>query len=62
MLITAAFAIISVSLFAREKAGKKDTHKHTILYTRGMHDSIPTKRTGICLVCVMKLECSKECK
>lgn len=56
MLMMAALTILSVSVFAQEKAGKKDTLKHTTLYTCTMHDSVAAKKPGNCPVCGMKLE------
>jgi transcription initiation factor IIE alpha subunit len=60
MLMMAAFTIMSVTVFAQEKAGKKDTLKHTKFYTCAMHDSIAMKKPGNCPVCGMKLERSKK--
>ncbi len=48
MLMMAALTIMSVSVFAQEKAGKRDTLKHTKLYTCSMHDSIAMKKPGNC--------------
>lgn len=56
----AALTIISVTVFAQEKAGKKDTLKHVIFYTCAMHDSIAMKKPGNCPICGMKLERSKK--
>ena len=56
----AALTIMSVSVFAQEKAGKRDTLKHTKLYTCSMHDSIAMKKPGNCPVCGMKLERSPK--
>ena len=56
----AALTIMSVSVFAQEKAGKRDTLKHTKLYTCLMHDSIAMKKPGNCPVCGMKLERSPK--
>ncbi|HMT97381.1 MAG TPA: heavy metal-binding domain-containing protein [Ferruginibacter sp.] len=60
MLMMAALTIMSVSVFAQEKAGKRDTLKHTKLYTCSMHDSIAMKKPGNCPVCGMKLERSPK--
>ena len=60
MLMMAALTILSVTVFAQEKAGKKDTLKHTKLYTCAKHDSIAMKKPGNCPVCGMKLERSKK--
>lgn len=56
----AALTILSVSVFAQGKAGKKDTAKHVTLYTCTMHDTIAIKKPGNCPVCGMKLERSKK--
>jgi transcription initiation factor IIE alpha subunit len=60
MLMMVALTILSVSVFAQEKAGKKDTQKHTKFYTCAMHDSVAMKKPGNCPVCGMKLERSKK--
>lgn len=60
MLMMAALTIVSVSLFAQEKAGKKDTQKHPTFYTCPMHDTVAAKKPGNCPVCGMKLERSKK--
>lgn len=60
MLMMAVLVILPVALFAQEKAGKKDTLKHTKFYTCAMHDSIALKKPGNCPVCGMKLERSKK--
>ena len=60
MLMMAALTILSVSVFAQGKAGKKDTLNHTKFYTCVMHDSIAMKKPGNCPVCGMKLERSKK--
>ncbi len=60
MLMMAALTILSVSVFAQEKAGKRDTLKHTKLYTCSVHDSIAMKKPGNCPVCGMKLERSQK--
>lgn len=60
MLMMAALTILSVSVFAQEKAGKKDTRKHATLYTCPMHDTVAMKKPGNCPICGMKLERSKK--
>lgn len=60
ILVVVALTILSVSLFAQEKAGKKDTLQHIKLYTCTMHDSVSMKKPGNCPVCGMKLERSKK--
>jgi transcription initiation factor IIE alpha subunit len=60
ILMMAVLTILSVSVFAQEKAGKKDTLQHTKLYTCTMHDSVAMKKPGNCPVCGMKLKRSKK--
>src|SRR5687768_1307499 len=60
MLMMAALTILCVSVFAQEKAGKKDTLKHAKFYTCAMHDSVAMKKPGNCPVCGMKLQRSKK--
>ena len=60
MLMMAALTILSVSLFAQEKAGKKNTGKGVTLYTCVTHDTVAMKKPGNCPVCGMKLERSKK--
>jgi transcription initiation factor IIE alpha subunit len=60
VLMMAALTILSVSVFAQEKAGKKDTLKHSKLYTCAIHDSIAIKKPGNCPVCGMKMERSTK--
>lgn len=56
----ATLTIMTVSLSAQEKAGKKDTLKHIQLYTCNIHDTVAAKKAGNCPVCGMKLERSKK--
>lgn len=60
MLVMAALTIMTVSVHAQEKAGKKDTLKHATLYSCPMHDTVAMKKPGNCPVCGMKLERSKK--
>jgi transcription initiation factor IIE alpha subunit len=60
LLLMAVFTIVSVNIFAQEKAGKKDKGPHPTLYTCPMHDSVAAKKPGNCPVCGMKLELSKK--
>ena len=60
MLMLAALTILFVSVSAQEKAGKKDTLKHTKLYTCQTHDTVAKKNPGNCPICGMKLERSKK--
>jgi len=60
MLMMAVLTIMTVSVFAQGKAGKKDTLKHVNLYSCPMHDTIAAKKPGNCPVCGMRLERSKK--
>ena len=60
MLMIAALTISSVSVFAQEKAGKKDTTKHTVLYTCSMHPDLKMDKAGKCPKCGMELSLSKK--
>ncbi|MCC6760689.1 MAG: hypothetical protein IT252_05710 [Chitinophagaceae bacterium] len=60
MLMMAALTILSLSVFAQEKAGKKDTNSHTTFYSCPMHDTVAMKKPGNCPVCGMKLEQSPK--
>ena len=60
MLMIAAITISSVSVFAQEKAGKKDTTQHTVLYTCPMHPDVKMDKAGKCPKCGMELSLSKK--
>jgi transcription initiation factor IIE alpha subunit len=60
MLLIAALTISSVSVFAQEKAGKKDTTQHTLLYTCSMHPDVKMDKAGKCPKCGMELSLSKK--
>lgn len=60
MLLIAALTISSVSVFAQEKAGKKDTTQHTVLYACPMHPEITSNQPGKCTKCGMDLSVSKK--
>ena len=60
MLLMAVFTISSVSVFAQEKAGKKDTTQHTVLYTCSMHPDVKVNAPGKCPKCGMDLSLSKK--
>jgi len=60
MLLIAALTISSVSVFAQEKAGKKDTTQNTVLYTCTMHPDIKMDKAGKCPKCGMELSLSKK--
>ena len=51
---------ISFATFAQEKAGKKDTAQHIILYACAMHPGVSTDKPGKCPLCNMDLTRSKK--
>src|SRR5678815_3592119 len=60
MLLIAALTISSVTVFAQEKAGKKDTTQNTVLYTCPMHPDVKMDKAGKCPKCGMELSLSKK--
>ena len=60
MLMIAAITISSVSVFAQEKAGKKDTTQHTVLYSCPMHPNVTSDKAGKCPQCGMDLFLSQK--
>lgn len=60
MLLVAALTIGSVTVFAQEKAGKKDTTQHVALYTCPMHPDVKMDKPGKCPQCGMDLSLSKK--
>jgi len=60
MMMIAALTISAVSVFAQEKAGKKDTTQHTVLYTCSMHPDVKMQKAGKCPTCGMELSLSKK--
>ncbi len=60
ILMMAVFSIMYVSVVAQGKAGKKDTTRHTILYTCPMHPEVGMKKAGHCPQCGMQLQVSKK--
>jgi len=60
MLLIAALTISSVTVFAQEKAGKKDTTQNTVLYTCSMHPDVKMDKAGKCPKCGMELSLSKK--
>lgn len=60
MLLMAVLTIMTVSVFAQEKAGKKDTREHITFYACPKHDTVSAKKPGNCPVCGMKLERSQK--
>jgi len=60
ILLMAAFSILATSLFAQEKAGKKDSAQHVKLYSCPTHSEINMTKPGHCRKCGMKLELSPK--
>jgi transcription initiation factor IIE alpha subunit len=60
MLMIAALTISSVSVFAQEKGGKKDTTQHTVLYSCPMHPGVTSDKPGKCPQCGMDLALSNK--
>ena len=60
MLMIAALTISSVSAYAQEKAGKKDTTQHTVLYVCPMHPNVTSDKPGKCPQCGMDLSLSQK--
>ena len=60
MLLTAAITISSVSVFAQEKAGKRDTTQHVVLYSCSMHPDVKMDKAGKCPRCGMDLSLSEK--
>jgi uncharacterized protein with PIN domain len=58
MLMIAALTIGSVSVFAQEKGGKKDTTQHSVLYSCSMHPGVTSDKPGKCPQCGMDLSLS----
>ena len=55
-----AFSLVTITLFAQEKAGKKDTTQHVALYSCPTHSEVNKKKPGHCPKCGMKLELSPK--
>ena len=60
MLLMAAFSIIAITAFAQEKAGRRDTARHTILYSCKMHPDVKMDKAGKCPQCGMELVLSPK--
>jgi transcription initiation factor IIE alpha subunit len=60
MVLIAAITISSVSIFAQEKAGKKDITQHVAMYTCSMHPDVKMDKPGKCPQCGMDLSLSKK--
>lgn len=52
--------LLSVSVFAQEKAGKKDTTHHTVMYTCPKHSDVASSEAGKCPKCGMDLHLSAK--
>ncbi len=52
--------LITVSAFAQEKAGKKDTTQHTVMYTCPKHSDVVSSEPGKCPKCGMDLNLSAK--
>ena len=59
-LLIAALTVSSVSVFAQEKAGKKDTTQHVAMYACPMHPDVKMDKPGKCPQCGMNLSLSKK--
>ncbi len=59
VLIT-AFLVTSTAIFGQEKAGKKDTSRHTVFYTCPMHPDVKSDKAGKCPTCGMDLNLSTK--
>ena len=60
MLMIAALSISSICAFAQEKAGKKDTTQHTVLYACPMHPNVTSNKPAKCPQCGMELSLSTK--
>ena len=60
IFLAIALLIGSIGVFAQEKAGKKDTVQHTVLYTCPMHPDVSSTKPGKCAKCGADLVLSKK--
>ena len=60
LLLFTAISLLSVPLYAQNKAGKKDTTSHTTFYTCPMHPAVMENKPGVCPKCGMQLQLSKK--
>ncbi|MFI5131196.1 MAG: heavy metal-binding domain-containing protein [Chitinophagales bacterium] len=60
IIIIVSVLIAGTTIFAQEKAGKKDNMQHTSFYSCSMHTDIAMYKTGICPTCGMNLDVSKK--
>ncbi|PWU23276.1 hypothetical protein C5B42_03530 [Candidatus Cerribacteria bacterium 'Amazon FNV 2010 28 9'] len=52
--------LLTCSLFAQEKAGKKDTTQHELIYTCPKHPDVVSNKPGKCPKCGMDLNLSSK--
>ena len=60
MLLMAGITISSVSVFAQEKAGKRDTIQHVALYSCSIHTDVKMDKAAKCPQCGMDLSLTKK--
>ncbi len=60
ILLIAVLTILSLSVFAQTKGGRKDTTPQTKYYTCSMHSSVAATKPGNCPICGMKLNLTKK--
>ena len=58
----AVFSIMTITVFAQEKAGKKDTTQHVTLYACPMHPDVTSDKPGKCSKCEMNLTPKEQMK
>jgi uncharacterized protein with PIN domain len=59
IILALTIVLATTSIFAQEKAGKKDTIEHVIYYC-GMHPDVKSDEPGTCPKCGMELLQSKK--
>ena len=60
IVLVLTLIVASTSIFAQEKAGKKDTIQHPTFYTCSMHPDVKSDKFGKCPKCGMDLTFSKK--
>jgi transcription initiation factor IIE alpha subunit len=60
IVLTTAFLIASVAIFAQDTTGKKDTTQQPAVYTCSMHPDVKSDKPGKCPKCGMDLVLSKK--
>lgn len=60
MLLMAALSIMTLTGFSQEKAGKKDTTAHVVLYACPMHPDVTSEKPDKCSKCGMDLTLSPK--